>query len=133
MRSVHAHLADDGLLLIDLLIRIWCVFYDVNGVQELADQWVDEATGAEVLKWSVRTFDLAEQIQETLFIYEEIFADGSVKRTLCPFTLRFLWRSEAELMLQMAGFHVEDVLGDFDGEPYHSASEHLILLARKVG
>ncbi len=131
LRSVHAHLADDGLLLIDLFNPDLTRLLAVNGVQELADQWVDEATGADVLKWSVRTFDLAEQIQETLFIYEEILADGMVKRTLCPFPLRFLWRSEAELMLQVAGFQVEDVLGDFDGEPYHSASDHLILLARK--
>jgi SAM-dependent methyltransferase len=131
LRSVHAHLAEDGLLLIDLfnpdLPRLWAV----NGLQELADQWVDPATGADVLKWSVRTFDLAEQLQETLFIYEEAFPDGGVKRTVCPFTLRFLWRSEAELLLQLAGFVIEDVLGDFDGEPYHSASDHLIVLARK--
>ena len=131
LRSVHAHMAKDGLLLIDLFNPDLTRLFAVNGVQELADQWVDEATGADVLKWSVRTFDLAEQTQETLFIYEETFADGTVKRTLCPFPLRFLWRSEAELMLQIAGFQVEDVLGDFDGEPYHSASDHLILLAKK--
>ncbi|MCB0022307.1 MAG: hypothetical protein KDD91_04670, partial [Caldilinea sp.] len=53
------------------------------------------------------------------------------QRTNCPFTLRFLWRSEAELMLRLAGFVVEDVWGDFDGSPYSSESEHLILLAQK--
>ena len=74
---------------------------------------------------------MAEQLQDTLFIYEEILPDGQVRRTACPFTLRFLWRSEAELMLQMAGFTVEAVWGDFEANPYDSASEHLILLATK--
>ncbi|MCB0051237.1 MAG: hypothetical protein KDE24_17015, partial [Caldilinea sp.] len=103
----------------------------INGLMELADQWLDDTTGAEVQKWSVRTVDLAEQVQDTLFIYEETFADGRSQRTNCPFTLRFLWRSEAELMLRLAGFVVEDVWGDFDGSPYSSESEHLILLAQK--
>jgi len=45
--------------------------------------------------------------------------------------LRFLWRNEAELMLQAAGFTVEAVWGDFEGSPYGNGSEHLILLATK--
>ena len=89
--------------------------------------------GAQVIKWSVRTVDWAEQIQETLFIYEEILPDGTTHRTACPFTIRFLWRGEAELLLQSAGFTVEEVWGDFDGTPYHATSDHLILLANKPG
>ena len=54
-----------------------------------------------------------------------------MRRTLCPFTLRFLWRNEAELMLQACGFSVDTVWGDFDGEPYAGESEHLVLLAKK--
>jgi hypothetical protein len=103
---------------------------EVHGVMELADQWLRD-DGTEVMKWSVRTLDLAEQLQETLFIYEEIGLDGSVRRTRCPFTLRFLWRNEAELMLRLAGLQVEAVWGDFEGTPYDNQSEHLILLATK--
>ena len=80
----------------------------------------------------MRTLDLAEQVQGTLFIYEEITPDGMVRRTHCPFTLRYLWRNEAELMLRLAGFQVETVWGDFEGTPYESQSEHLILLATKA-
>lgn len=131
LRNAHRHLAADGLLLLDLFNPDLPRLLAVNGLQELADQWEDETTGAQVLKWSVRTVDWAEQIQETLFIYEEIFPTGDVRRTACPFTLRFLWRSEAELLLEKAGFTVEAVWGDFDGAPYAVNSEHLILLATK--
>ncbi len=79
----------------------------------------------------MRTVDFAEQLQDTLFIYEESGADGLVRRTLCPFTLRYLWRNEAELMLQACGFSVDTVWGDFYGEPYAGESEHLVLLAKK--
>jgi len=131
LRNAHRHLAMDGLLLLDLFNPDLPRLLAVNGLQELADQWQDETTGAQVIKWSIRTVDWAEQIQETLFIYEEVYLDGSVRRTACPFTLRFLWRSEAELLLEKAGFTVEAVWGDFDGNPYDISSEHLILLAHK--
>ena len=132
LQNAHRHLQEDGLLLIDLFNPDLSRLLAANGLQELADQWQDDATGAQVLKWSVRTIDWAEQLQETLFIYEEMLPDGTTRRTLCPFTLRFLWCSEAELLLEKAGFMIEGAWGDFDGAPYEMQSEHLILLARKT-
>jgi SAM-dependent methyltransferase len=130
LERAAAHLRPGGLLLIDLFNPDIGRLIEVNGVTELADQWVRE-DGTEVMKWSVRMLDLADQIQETLFVYEEIAPDGTVRRTRCPFTLRFLWRNEAELMLRLAGLEVEAVWGDFEGAPYESQSDHLVLLATK--
>ncbi|MCE7987780.1 MAG: class I SAM-dependent methyltransferase [Caldilinea sp. CFX5] len=131
LRNAHRHLRPGGFLLIDLFSPDVARLHTVNGIMELGDQWLDSATGAQVIKWSVRTIDWADQIQETLFIYEENLPDGAVRRTVCPFTIRFLWRGEAELLLQAAGFTVTEVWGDFEGAPYSADSDHLILLARK--
>jgi SAM-dependent methyltransferase len=130
LERVAAHLRPGGLLMLDLFQPDVARLLEVQGLMELADQWTRE-DGTEVIKWSVRSVDLAGQLQETLFIYEEIAPDGAVRRTNCPFTLRFLWRNEAELMLRLAGFAVEAVWGDFEGTPYDSQSEHLILLATR--
>ncbi len=130
LENTFRHLAPDGILLIDLFNPDLVALSEVAGLQELADSWED-SNGAQVLKWSIRTADAASQIQETCFIYEEISADGSSRKTLCPFTLRFLWPSEGKLLLEKAGFEVMSVWGDFDGESYHSGSERLIFLARK--
>lgn len=130
LTAAAAHLRPGGLLLIDLFHPDIPRLMEVHGVMELADRWT-RPDGTEVIKWSVRTLDLAEQLQETLFIYEETAPDGSVRRTHCPFTLRYLWRNEAELMLAAAGLEVEAVWGDFEGTPYGNQSEHLILLATK--
>jgi SAM-dependent methyltransferase len=131
LRNAYRHLRPGGFLLIDLFSPDVTRLHAVNGIMELGDQWLDPATGAQVIKWSVRTIDWADQIQETLFIYEENLPDGAVRRTVCPFTIRFLWRGEAELLLQAAGFTVTEVWGDFEGAPYNTSSDHLILLARK--
>lgn len=130
LAAAHRHLRRQGRLLIDLFNPDIARLIQVDGVTELADRW-QAADGVEVLKWSVRRLDLAEQLQETLFIYEEIAANGASRRTVCPFTLRFLWRHEAELMVRAAGFAVEAIWGDFGGEPYGGDSERLILLACK--
>lgn len=131
LKNTWRHLKPGGLLLLALFNPDVARLVEVTGVQELADRWTDPETGADVVKWAVRTVDWAEQLQETLFIYEEIFADGRVQRTACPFTLRFLWRGEAELMLTQTGFMVEEVWGNFFGDPYAADSDNLIILARK--
>lgn len=130
LERAAAHLRPGGLLLISLFHPDVARLVAVHGLMELADQWT-RADGTEVIKWSVRTTDWAEQLQDTLFIYEEIAPDGTVRRTRCPFTLRFLWRHEAELMLRAAGLRIEGVWSDFEGIPYDGQGEYLILLATK--
>ena len=131
LANAYRHLRHGGALLIDLFNPDVARLTAVDGMQELADHWRDAETGAQVLKWVVRSVDWAEQIQETVFVYEETLPGGGSRRTVCPFHLRFLWRHEAELMLQTAGFALEAAWGDFDGGDYDAASDHLILLGRK--
>jgi SAM-dependent methyltransferase len=132
LANTARHLRPDGLLLLDLFNPDIVRLTEVAGLQELADQWIDEESGAQVFKWSVRRVDVAHQHQETIFIYEEILPDGRTQKRAIPFTLRFLWPSEAQLLLQMAGFAIEAVYGDFDGNPYDDSSERLIFLARRT-
>lgn len=129
-RAYH-HLRPGGALLLDLFSPDVSRLIQVDGLQELADTWTDGATGATVYKWVVRRTSLAHQIQETLFIYEEIFPDGRVQRTPCAFDLRFLWAAEGALMLHTAGFHVEEIWGDHDFTPYDDSADRLIFLALK--
>ena len=132
LHSAHRHLRPGGRLLLDLFNPDVDRLVATHGLTELADRWEEASTGATVLKWSVRQVDWAEQLQETTFIYERTWPDGRSERTVCPFTLRFLWRHETELMLAATGFAVAEVWGDFDAEPYHAGSPHLILLAVKT-
>lgn len=132
LETVAGHLAPGGVFLLDVFNPDIARLIEVGGLMELADQWTDAQSGAQVLKWSVRLLDLAEQIQDTTFIYEENLPDGTSRRTVCPFTLRYLWRNEAELMLTRAGLTPRAVWGDFDGNPYDSASERLLIIAEKT-
>lgn len=131
LENAHRHLRPGGRLLIDLFNPDIPHLVQVAGAPVLADQWWDEARDATVMKWVVRQVDVAQQLQETTFIYETVYADGRSEKTVLPFTLRFLWPSEGALLLEKAGFRVEEVWGDLDGGAYTSESEHLIFLAAK--
>lgn len=131
MHTAFSHLRSGGSFLVDLFNPDIPHLLRVENITELADSWIDEQRGTHILKWCVRSVDIAAQLQETLFIYEEHQPNGASTRTLCPFTLRFLWRSEGELLLKAAGFNVEAVWGDFDGSEYGSESQRLIFVARK--
>lgn len=132
LESAYHHLRVGGLLLIDLFNPDIAYLESVSGMQELADQWEDEQSGAWVLKWTSRYLDVAQQRQETIFIYEEIFPDGCSMQTKISFPLRFWWPSEGVFLLEKAGFVVEEMFGDFDSRPYDDNSERLIFIARKA-
>ena len=81
LRNAHRHLADGGRLLIDLFNPDVARLVAVNNVMELADEWVDDELGVHIVKWSVRTVDFAEQLQDTLFVYEESDAGETVAQS----------------------------------------------------
>ena len=131
LRCAQRHLRPGGLLLIDLFNPDVAYLESIAGIQELADRWADEESGAQVLKWTTRYVDAARQIQETDFVYEEIFPDGRSAQTRLSFPLRFWWPEEGAMLLDQAGFVVDELYGDLDGSPYRSDSERLIFIARK--
>lgn len=131
LRHWHAHLAPGGTLLIDVLAPAVDELAGLDGQAQLDKSWHDPATGATVLKWVARTVEPAEQIMHVAMIYDESASDGNLQRTVVAFDLRYLWRFEAELLLEKAGFTIEAVYGGWDLEPYDSGSERLILIARK--
>ena len=89
LAAAHRLLKPGGVLFVALFNPDIPRALAVDGVMELADRWLDEETGAEVLKWSVRSLDLAEQIQETIFIYEEISPSGETRTHRLPLCIAF--------------------------------------------
>jgi SAM-dependent methyltransferase len=132
LRHWHGHLAPSGLLLIDVFAPDVSELAGLQGQVEFDKSWVDPASGATVMKQFIRTVDQAEQLVHAVMIYDEIAPDGQLRRTAVPFDLRYVWRFEAELLLEQAGFIVEDVFGDWDLTPFDSASERLIIVAHKA-
>ena len=131
LHAWHAALAPGGLLVIDILSPDVAELSALNGRLEWDRTWTDPETDRRVMKLLARTVDPAEQVMQVSHIYDEIDAEGVVRRSVAEFELRYVWRFEAELLLEKAGFEVEALYGDWEMGDYDSASERMILLARK--
>lgn len=132
LRTWRKLLLPGGLLLIDVDNPDPRHLLEADGRLDLQGRWFDPDTGATVLKHMSRTLDAARQLQHVLFIYDEVFPDGQVRRTLAPFQARYLYRYEGELLLNKAGFTPEQVYGSYDLDSYGSDSERMIFVARRA-
>lgn len=77
--------------------------------------------------------DLFNQVQQVELIYEVRRPEGEPERLVHRFSMRYLFRFEAEHLLARSGFAVEDVYADYDRSPYGSKNPgELIFVARRV-
>jgi hypothetical protein len=71
----------------------------------------------------------AEQRIETELWYDLTQADGRLRRVRTNFPMRYLVRSELELLLELTGFAEWRVYGSYDLDPYDDRSERLLVTA----
>jgi SAM-dependent methyltransferase len=133
LRHWRAHLQPAGLLLIDVFHPDPAVLAATDGRLEWDKTWTDPQTGTTVMKLSTRSVNPAEQTVHVTLIYDEITQDGQVHRTLVPYAIRYLWRFEAELLLDKAGFELEAIYGGWDLAPFEDASDRMLMVARRRG
>ena len=128
---IHAALAPGGLLALDLFNPNLRALAEHNGAIVLDRRFMLE-DGTTVHKFVAQQADLADQIDHVTFFYDEIEADGRVRRSALPFTMRWLYRYELEHLLARAGFALEAVYGSYDLDEYTSSGELMLTVARKT-
>jgi SAM-dependent methyltransferase len=131
LRCWRRHLAPGGLLVMDLFHPDLTSLLEADGRLTEMARWTDPETGATVQKLCTRMVDLATQTISVTFMYDETLPDGALRRTLAPLKMRYLWRYEAELLLDKAGYVVEEVYGSWQLEPFTSESGRMVLVARR--
>lgn len=132
LRNAHDHLVPGGLLGIEVSAFSPEELVDPPDgpaprhdlTRMLPDGWLD--------RFSVSHYDASTQLMEMRLYYEQYGASGALEsRRAYDLTIRIVGLSELDLMLRLTGFEVETVYGGFEGEPFNSTSDHLIVLARK--
>ena len=89
-------------------------------------------TGQRVISWEARRYDLEHQLLEQSTVFEEVDAAGrTLSRTHRSLTLRYVFRYEMHHLLELAGFRVEALYGDFRRGAFTHGGEQ-IWVARKA-
>ena len=122
LENIHHHLDDKGIFILDLFNPSMKYILDESRREEFGDEPpFDLPDGRKVTrKFRNPSVDLAKQLINCEIIYHIEHSDGKKERTVHSFKMRYLFRYEAEHLLERSGFRVLEVLGAFDGSPFAS-------------
>ena len=129
LSSARAHLAADGRLALDVFQPEGAT---AGGEGVVVEEWTrsDPATGHEVTKFT-SSRATSERTVVSLS-YDELDADGTVRRLHRRTALHHLYRREAELLFASEGLAIESIHGDYDGSPAEDDARRLLIVARAV-
>jgi SAM-dependent methyltransferase len=132
LRAARQVLTHDGRLVLDVANG------NLRGAVEPPEELVhdltrpDPETGRQITKFVLRRPRPAEQLDDLLFFYDEQDERGYLRRTTVELQLRWFTRIELELLLENAGWQVDELYGNYDFEPYGPTSDRLIVVARSA-
>lgn len=134
-RQLLSHLAkyltDDGVLIIDLPNAGETYTTNDDGAITLERSFIEPESGNLVMQQSTSRLDRAMQLLTINWIYDEIAPDGTVRRTLAPLTLRYIYAAELDLLLQLCGLKRVERYGDYDQTPFEDGCDRLIAIAKR--
>lgn len=132
LKQLRRLIADDGLLVIDLPNAGETFATQDTDAILLDRSFIDPDTGHMIMLQSHSYMDRVTQILHVQWIYDEVTADGTVKRLHAPHLLRYYFYPEIVLLLKECGFGVMDVFGDYDENPFEDGCERMILYVQPV-
>jgi hypothetical protein len=136
LKQIHAHLVEDGLLALNIFDPSIDIIANhmghLGGARKKIGEFLHPITGNKVIQWDTRRYELHNQTVDSYFIFEELDEEGRVQSTIySPLKLRFLYRFEMQYLLELSGFKVEALYGDFQRGPFRHGREQ-VWLARKI-
>ncbi len=92
--------------------------------------FLEQDTGHLVMQQSVSSLDRTEQLMQVTWLYDEIGDEGELTRTVVPVLIRYFFYAEIKLLLEVCGFEIDEVFGDFDRSPFEDGAPRMILVAK---
>lgn len=132
LRNAREHLVSGGLLGIEVSAFSPDELVDPPGGPQLRHDFTRPLPDGRLDRFSVSRYDAASQLLQMRLFYERYGPSNVLEsKRAHDLTIRITGRDELLLMMRLAEFEVEAVYGGFEGEPFTSASDYLIVLARR--
>ncbi len=130
LKRLREWVAPGGALVIDLPNAGDAFAAPDTEAVTLERTFLEEETGHLVMQQSVSRIDRAEQMMHVTWIYDEIGDEGALTRTVVPVLIRYFFLAEMRLLLEVCGFRIEDVYGDFDRSPFDESAPRMVVVAK---
>ncbi len=127
LASARRLLAPGGRAVIDLLNPHPAFLRDMERGVRHEGSW-SRPDGSRVDKFASRQVGPADQQIETELWYDIIATDGGPRRVAASYPMRYLHRSELELLLELTGFTSWHVYGSYELDLFHDESDRLLVI-----
>lgn len=117
-----------GMLVIDLLHATPAALQALDQTVTHDGSWELE-DGSHLSKMANRRILPADQRIDTELWYDRTATNGVIHRTISAYSMRWLHRSELELMLELGGYAEWHVYGSYELDPLTGDSDRLIVTA----
>ncbi|UCB42657.1 MAG: methyltransferase domain-containing protein [Dehalococcoidales bacterium] len=134
LNCVNRHLITGGLLILDLFYpRFQRLIPDPQYMSEIEDLPEMTLPDGRLFRRTNRTADYhrEQQYNDVELIYYITYPDGRQERLVQAFPFRYFFRYEVENLLELCGFGVVDIFGEFDCSPLSGDSPEMIFVAEK--
>ena len=120
LKRVREHITEKGNFVLDLFNPSMKYILDESRKEEFGREPSFEIPGGSTVTRRFRnpSVDLAAQIIDCRIIYRIEHPGGNIEERTHDFRLRYIFRYEAEHLLERAGFRVKKVLGDYRASPF---------------
>ena len=130
LMNIKRHLAQDARLVFDVFVPDLNMLVQESDVLYHFRDVTDPDTGAQYVIWHQSSHDNHNQIVNARIIVEELDSTCTmVRRLYRDFQLRYVHRWEMRHLLELCGFEVLDLFGDFDRSPFSEASTEMVWVA----
>ena len=131
LRLCREHLLPGGLLVIDTFFP-GSQFLATDNQRVLEGEITHPTTGNRLRMYDSRSFDRVKQLFDSKNEVEELDADGRLLSTRrFSTTIRWIYKTEMELLLRIAGFSRWEICGGFDRRPLEVETDGMIVFAWK--
>jgi len=132
LRVCRKHLRPNGELVFNTFFPGMEILGGQQGVPILEHEAPHPRTGLPVRIYDTRTLNRIEQIQHSSIEIQELDPEGRVAASHKSETdMRWTFKPEMELLLQVAGFKRWQICGGFDGRPLGSENDLMVTSAQK--
>ena len=130
LEAVKAHLAPGGKLVFDIFVPNLDMLTDDGSTPFHFRDVPHPDTGHRLIIWHQNRFDNHSQVNNARTIMEEVDQTGTVVRKVYrDFQVRYLHRYETQHLLELSGFRILDIFGDFDRQPFDEDSPEMVWVA----
>jgi SAM-dependent methyltransferase len=134
LRCAHKHLRNGGGLVLEVFHPYLPRLHDTKYMEEEEiTPWIELPDGRRFRR-TTRTigFHREKQYNDIEIIYYVTLPDGREERYVQAFPMRYFFRYEMEHMLELEGFRVTDLFGDFNRSEFVHDSPEMIFVAERI-